>query len=193
MQIVRNKATNLVQYAFSDADALTLTATELTTPNLIVGDVKSSTHEILTVDVPDDFMAGAYSYDGTTWTVVNQDLIDNSPLNVARADKQQQIRTWFESQFSALQSEYTQIEIDTFKTQEEEARAYTADPTAPTPMLSGIATARGITVDSLAMKVAENAQTYKLLAAPIMGKKQRLEDALKLATTVTEVEAVIIE
>lgn len=80
-----------------------------------------------------------------------------------------------------VRSLYPDFERETWGDQEDEARAWTADNTAPTPTLTGIAEARGVTVEYLAPKVIEKANQYRALATSVAGKRQRLEDDIAAA------------
>lgn len=82
---------------------------------------------------------------------------------------------------AGIRSLYPDFERETWGDQEDEARAWTADNTAPTPTLTGIAEARGVTVEYLAPKVIEKANQYRALATSVAGKRQRLEDDIAAA------------
>ena len=81
----------------------------------------------------------------------------------------------------------------TWRTQEDEARAYTADNTVDTPMLSELIIARGMdeTVADLAAKVIANADAYRAAYTPLLGKYQSLTNQIGLATTVDEVNLIV--
>jgi len=68
---------------------------------------------------------------------------------------------------------YDQYEIDSFVTQEAEARAYKADNNTVVPMISAIANTRGIDLDLLADKILEKADAFKVAVGTVMGAKQR--------------------
>lgn len=78
----------------------------------------------------------------------------------------------------AVTDHYPTGEQLTWTSQEEEAVAFLADPTAPTPNLSAIATARGVTVADMANRVATKASSYRDLANANIGKRQGLEDQI---------------
>lgn len=77
-----------------------------------------------------------------------------------------------------LVAEYSDGEIRSWDQQRAEATAYTADNTASTPLLSAIATARGITVSQLATKVLANAEAYESAYGTLLGKYQKNKDTL---------------
>lgn len=66
-------------------------------------------------------------------------------------------------------SGYTQIERNTWPAQVEEAKAYKADNTASTPMLSALAAARNLTVDQMADKVLRRNAAFAAATGQIMG------------------------
>ena len=74
-----------------------------------------------------------------------------------------------------LTGTYPDREIRTFDKQESEARAYAADATASTPLLSALAQARGIP-----------------LSGSIIGQRQALEDRLDACTTLEEVQGITL-
>ena len=69
----------------------------------------------------------------------------------------------FEAETAAMTASYSQAEIDTFSTQEAEAVAYTADNTAPTPLLDAIVSESGEVKASLISKVLIKAAALKVL------------------------------
>ena len=77
-----------------------------------------------------------------------------------------------------LVAKYTDGEIRTWDQQRSEATAYTADNTVSTPLLSAIATARGITVSELATKVLNNASAYESAYGTLLGCYQKNKDIL---------------
>ena len=77
-----------------------------------------------------------------------------------------------------LVAEYSDGEIRSWDQQRAEATAYAADNTASTPLLSAIATARGITVSELATKVLANAAAYETAYGTLLGKYQKNKDTL---------------
>jgi hypothetical protein len=77
-----------------------------------------------------------------------------------------------------LVAKYTDGEIRTWDQQRSEATAYTADNTVSTPLLSAIATARGITVSELATKILNNASAYESAYGTLLGRYQKNKDIL---------------
>jgi hypothetical protein len=97
----------------------------------------------------------------------------------------------FEDRANAIAGRYPWFERDTWQDQEAEALAYQADPGAPTPLLTGIANQRGITVAELAQRVIANATAWRAVAPDLCGQRQAAADQIEAATTVEQVRAVI--
>ena len=69
---------------------------------------------------------------------------------------------------------YPQFERDTFTVQENEANAYTKDPTASTPFIDNLCLNRGIDKGIMVAKILANAEALKLATAPIIGQYQKI-------------------
>jgi hypothetical protein len=85
----------------------------------------------------------------------------------------------FSSTISVLTTAYTQNEINSWPKQETEARAYIADNNVSTPLLSQIATARGLTLTDLANRVIAKADTFAVGYGTALGDKQAVEDQIQ--------------
>ena len=113
-------------------------------------------------------------------------------LQEAKAAKLTEINAAADRAIATLTATYPDREIATFDKQEAEARAYTADPTAPTPLLSALSKARGVPLDELARRVLVKADAFAVASGSIIGQRQALEDRLDACTTVEEVEALAV-
>ena len=78
----------------------------------------------------------------------------------------------------------------TFDQQLIEAQAYMADDTAAVPLLSALASARGIELADLVQRVIAKSNAFTQLSGYIIGQRQALEDRLDACTTTAEVEAI---
>ncbi len=114
-------------------------------------------------------------------------------FEIAKTRKQRKINDLFNKEIATIKGVVEQGEVDTFDSQKEEALAYQADNTAETPLLSGLATLRGLTVDELAVRVLGHAADYKVAIAQVMGKKHVFEDQLAGAVTLEDLELIIVE
>lgn len=113
-------------------------------------------------------------------------------LEEAKAAKLAEINTAANKTLAALTTTYPDREISTFDKQEAEARAYMADPEAPTPLLSALAKARDIDMDELVKRVIAKADAFAAASGYIIGQRQALEDQLDACRTVKEVQNILV-
>lgn len=113
-------------------------------------------------------------------------------LDEAKATKLSEINAAADRAISKLTATYPDREISTFDKQESEARAYAADPTASTPLLSALAQARGIELSELVQRVIVKADALAVASGSIIGQRQALEDRLDTCTTVEDVQAITV-
>lgn len=111
-------------------------------------------------------------------------------LDAAKAAALRQINAAATDAIATIAATYPQFEIDTWQDQEAEARAWLADNAAPTPTLSPIAAARGITMADLCARVIAKADAYRPAVAAVIGQRQALEDAIAAAASVSAVQAI---
>lgn len=113
-------------------------------------------------------------------------------LDEAKAAKLSEINAAADRTIATLTATYPDREISTFDKQEAEARAYMADPEAPTPLLSALAKARGISMDELVKRVIAKADAFAVASGSIIGQRQALEDRLDACTTLEEVQGITV-
>lgn len=113
-------------------------------------------------------------------------------LEEVKAAKLAEINAAADRAISKLTATYPDREIATFDKQEAEARAYSADPTAPTPLLSALSQARGVELPELVRRVIAKADVFAVAAGSIIGQRQALEDRLNACATLEEVEALTV-
>jgi len=99
-------------------------------------------------------------------------------------------RNWGASQLQALVNPYGDSERETWHVQQREAEAYLADASAVVPMISAMATARGISVAEMAAKIQGNVSLFRQLSGQILGRQQQLIDKGYSAVTMAELLAV---
>lgn len=125
-----------------------------------------------------------------------EQLVDPEPvpltLEEAKAAKLAEINAACQSTLEALTPTYPERELTTFDKQESEARAYLADATASTPLLSALAAARGIELADLVQRVIAKADAFAVASGSIIGQRQALEDRLDAAQTVEDVRAIVV-
>ena len=85
-----------------------------------------------------------------------------------------------------------QFERDSWAAQALEAQAWAADKQASTPILAGIARARGVPLDDLRAKALAKSNAYTALTASVAGQRQALEDRIRAATDIDALNAVTI-
>lgn len=100
--------------------------------------------------------------------------------------KKEEIKEGAEAALVGAAHKYPEREVITFSMQEMEARAFLADASASAPLITAIATERGITVAELAAKIVENAEAYSQAAGKIIGKRQYFLDQLATAKAQAE-------
>lgn len=113
-------------------------------------------------------------------------------LEEVKAAKLAEINAAADRAISKLTATYPDREIATFDKQEAEARAYSADPTAPTPLLSALSQARGVELPELVRRVIAKADAFAVASGSIIGQRQALEDRLNACATLEEVEALTV-
>lgn len=113
-------------------------------------------------------------------------------LEEAKTAKLTEINAATDRAIAALTATYPDREIATFDKQEAEARAYSADPTAPTPLLSALSQARGVELPELVRRVIAKADAFAVASGSIIGQRQALEDRLNACATLEEVEALTV-
>lgn len=84
------------------------------------------------------------------------------------------------------------FEKATWSIQAAEAQAWAVDNKAATPVLSGIAAARGADINELRSKALQKARAYTPLSAHVAGQRQAYEDAINAAKDLAAVEAIKI-
>lgn len=110
----------------------------------------------------------------------------------SKAAKLSEINKAADKIMAALISTYPDREISTFDKQEAEARAYIADPEAPTPLLSALVKARGSSMDELVKRVIAKADAFAAASGYIIGQRQALEDQLDTCKTLEEVQSIVV-
>lgn len=144
--------------------------------------------------------ANEYTIDGRKMTAAEQAEVYNTiqsvepPLEWSRAQKYTEIMHAYDRDVVAiLQRPADPFEMASWRKQEEEARTYLANATTPTPVIDGLRAARAKGEDqaTLAGKIVARADAFAAAYSPILGKKQACLDALALATTQAEVDAIV--
>lgn len=132
-------------------------------------------------------------WDGVKWIEEDPEGLDRlavSALTEARKHRMQEINCVATKRLAFIRDAYPQFEIDTWNDQRSEAAVYRADSNAETPMLSGIAAARGLPLDELAERVLSKVDHYRDAVSEVTGKRQWCEDQVFAAESIKAVNAV---
>ncbi|WP_223168745.1 hypothetical protein [Neisseria subflava] len=84
------------------------------------------------------------------------------------------------------------FEFASWSIQASEAKAWQLDKNAPTPVLDGIATARGIPADTLKAAALRKTLAYEQLAAHVAGQRQALQSKIEAAKTQAALDKIVI-
>lgn len=85
-----------------------------------------------------------------------------------------------------------EFEFASWAIQAAEAKAWQADKAASTPVLDGIATARGITADTLKAAALRKTLAYEQLAAHVAGQRQALQSKIEAAKTQAALDKIAV-
>lgn len=107
----------------------------------------------------------------------------------AAASAQMLVDMGYDSAISAITSTYPATEIASWPKQEDEARAYIVNNSTPTPLLTALATARGVTVSDIAARVIAKADAYVGIAGALIGRRQARQDAIAVAVANSDLAA----
>ena len=88
-------------------------------------------------------------------------------------DTKEAIRTKYATLMAQVASPYKLEERGTWFTQLKEADEWLVDNTNPTPMLTALANARGITIAELVTKIKENDSLFRTAIGTLLGAQQR--------------------
>lgn len=101
-----------------------------------------------------------------------------------------------EDNVNKVTGKYPEFEKQTFEIQRTEAAAWEADNTVPTPNIDLICMNRYGDLSKrveLIAKVNKKAADFSNLALTIAGKRQKIEDEIKAAKTIAELEAIVVD
>ncbi|QEY24822.1 phage tail protein [Neisseria animalis] len=84
------------------------------------------------------------------------------------------------------------FEFATWPLQATEAKAWAADKSAVTPILDGIAAARGMEPDKLKAAALRKALAYSALSAHVAGQRQALQSKIEAAKTQAALDKIVI-
>ena len=115
---------------------------------------------------------------------------DAAILNAAKAAKLTEINAECQKAVAALAADYPDSEVQSWPQQVKEATALSADPQADAPLLTAIATARGLPVAELASRVLGKMNAYAGASGALIGRRQAADDLIDVAATPEDVAGI---
>jgi hypothetical protein len=103
------------------------------------------------------------------------------PLDQLKASKLAAVNTECDRRMSLLVAGYPEREQQTFPKQEQEARAFTANASAATPMIDALVANRGIDKAELVTRIITKADLFAQYSGAVIGYRQKLEDQIAAA------------
>ena len=125
--------------------------------------------------------------------LLGEDILEASDaaiLNAAKAAKLTEINAECQKAVAALAADYPDSEVQSWPQQVKEATALSADPQADAPLLTAIATARGLTAADLASRVLGKMNAYAGASGALIGRRQAAEDLIDVAATPEDVAGI---
>lgn len=111
-------------------------------------------------------------------------------LKVRKLDE---INATYQQAIATLTPTYPDDERLTFDKQEQEARAWLADSSTPTPFVDALAAGRQMDKAELVSRIIAKADAFALASGSLTGQRQRYEDFLDAAETAEAVAAIVPE
>lgn len=173
-------------YFFDDADELRVYRDpEMTECDAIYPHHVMEGYGIAEADVPDGFRCADYLWQG--------EVVARPSPAATQDDKTAKlalVNAECDRRMSALVAGYPEREQQTFDKQEKEARAFTADAAAATPMLDELALNRGIDKPTLASRIIAKADAFAAYSGKMIGYRQKLEDQINAAADMAALGAI---
>ena len=144
----------------------------------------------VTVDsLPPDFVPWQWTWDGTE-PVIKPEYHDEW-LGGIKSRKLAEINDAYQVAIATLTPTYPDDERLTFDKQEQEARAWLADNSTPTPFVDALAAGRQMEKAKLVNRILAKADAFALASGSLTGQRQRYEDMLDVAETADAVAAIV--
>lgn len=153
----------------------------------------SDSKTIYTADTPPPSVHHQLDKDGGDWVLPTD--AGGLMLRQAKADKIRQLNTAAQSFVCNASGAdlVPDFELSTWSLQAAEAQAWAADKSAATPILDGIAAARGMDADKLKAAALRKALAYSALSAHVAGHRQALQSKIEAAKNQAELDKIKIE
>jgi hypothetical protein len=112
-------------------------------------------------------------------------LITPRDLDFVKRMAVSELNSAFEAFLHSVKADYPESEQSTWPTQREEVFAWRRDPDAYTPLLDGIALARGVDLVELKSLAAAQVDAYTTIMGVACGMRQKYRDAIYAAEDAT--------
>ena len=112
-------------------------------------------------------------------------------LKSLKSRKLTEINDAYQQAIATLTPTYPDDERLTFDKQEQEARAWLADNSTPTPFVDALAAGRQMDKAELVSRIIAKADAFALASGSLTGQRQRYEDMLDVAETPEDVAAIV--
>ncbi|MCI7617575.1 MULTISPECIES: hypothetical protein [Desulfovibrio] len=112
-------------------------------------------------------------------------------LKSLKARKLDEINAAYQQAIATLTPTYPDDERLTFDKQEQEARAWLADNSTPTPFVDALAVGRQMDKAELVKRIIAKADAFAVASGSLTGQRQRYEDMLDVAETADAVAAIV--
>lgn len=92
----------------------------------------------------------------------------------------------YDKRMLAMNMNVSDLEYSSWDQQKSEALAFTSDSNTPTPLLSSLAAARGISVSDMASKVIAAIEAYSQSLSDLLASKQAVEAEIKACQSIAD-------
>jgi len=125
--------------------------------------------------------------------IVEEEFTEKEMIDTAIKEKKIELKNSFNTNASLITTALPH-EMASWDKQESQARAWNDDNTVVTPIIDELLTARnfGETKQDLVNKIIGNADAYEVVYGQLLGKYQNLISQVDSATTIADVEAIIL-
>jgi len=123
------------------------------------------------------------------------DVVAKGPKNIRpsledkKIELQRLLNSEYQEKINKLTEKYSEFELETFKSQEEEYQHFLADENAKTPIIDTLAETRNISREEMAGKIGNKIQQKYVL----LGQKQAAFDKIKNATSIVSLNEIIFQ
>lgn len=157
-----------------------------------------------TWELREDNRGTKYWLPGDNWQTEPREMKDLGPLpdgamldrpeksfSQLKIEKLNEIDTSYQQAIATLTPTYPDDERLTFDKQEQEARAWLADNSTPTPFVDALAAGRQLDKSELVGRIIAKADAFAIASGLLTGQRQRYEDLLDAASTAEDVKAIV--